>query len=245
MSAWNQGAGYLPAAGSGKHEHLNDGRGLANSGVPGTYETGWVASDDSNVAPTDDNLACEEPYDTWTPAVGNQETLPINCVNWYESYAFCIWDGGFLPSEAEWEYAAAGGSQEREFPWGSTAPGATNEYAIYGCNYGAGPELDAAIGACTGVANVAPVGTASLGAGAWGQLDLAGELFEWNLDWYWAYGACTDCAYLKVGSTDAPYRVIRGGLFNLSASLLVPAYRDAVDPAGRSGGIGFRCARSP
>jgi hypothetical protein len=79
VSAWSNGAGYLPAAGSGKHEHLNGGQGLANSGVPDTYETGWVASDDSNVAPTDDNLACEAPYDTWTPDVGDQETLPINC----------------------------------------------------------------------------------------------------------------------------------------------------------------------
>jgi formylglycine-generating enzyme required for sulfatase activity len=121
----------------------------------------------------------------------------------------------------------------------------TNDYAIYGCNYPARPPLDAGMGHCSGVANVAPVGTAPSGAGYWGQLDLAGELFEWNLDWYWTYAACTDCAYMKIGSTDAPYRVIRGGLFNLSASLLVPAYRGAVDPAGRSGGIGFRCARTP
>src|SRR5580693_3178198 len=40
-------------------------------------------------------------YSTWTEAAGTQENLPINCVNWYEAYAFCIWDGGgFLPSEA-------------------------------------------------------------------------------------------------------------------------------------------------
>ena len=47
----------------------------------------------------------------------------MNCVNWFEAYAFCIWDGGFLPSDTEWEYAAAGGSLQREYPWGSTAPG--------------------------------------------------------------------------------------------------------------------------
>ena len=58
VEAWNGGAGYLPAAGSGKHTHLNGGQGLANSGAAGTYETGWVATDDSNIEPTDANLTC-------------------------------------------------------------------------------------------------------------------------------------------------------------------------------------------
>ena len=73
------------------------------------YETGWQSSDDSNIDPTDANLLCAATA-TWTHTAGAQENLPIDCVNWYEAYAFCIWDGGFLPSEAEWEYAAAGGS---------------------------------------------------------------------------------------------------------------------------------------
>ena len=133
VEAWNNGAGWLPAAGSGKHTHLNGGLGLANSGAAGTYETGWVATDDSEIAPTDANLHVRSSDDTWTSSAGTQENLPINCVNWWESYAFCIWDGGFLPSEAEWEYAAAGGSQQREYPWGSTDPGTANQYAIYDC----------------------------------------------------------------------------------------------------------------
>jgi hypothetical protein len=36
-------------------------------------------------------------YDTWTSSPGNNELKPIVCANWYEAYAFCIWDGGFLP----------------------------------------------------------------------------------------------------------------------------------------------------
>src|SRR5208283_3361813 len=114
----------------------------------------------------------------WGILAGGHESLPINCVNWWESFAFCIWDRGFLPSEAEWEYAAAGGSQEREYAWGTTAPGTANMYAIYGCFYPSSSGTCAA----SGVSSVAPVGTAALGAARWGQLDLIGDLWEWTLD---------------------------------------------------------------
>jgi sulfatase modifying factor 1 len=235
VNAWNGGAGYAPSAGAGKHTHLSGGNGLANSSsdAPSAYETGWAASDDSEIAPTNANLACESKFDTWTPSAGSQESLPINCVNWYESYAFCIWDGGFLPSEAEWEYAAAGGSRQQEYPWGSTDPGTTSEYAIYDCYYPSGSPN------CTGGA--APVGTATLGIGLWGQLDLAGNVNEWNLDSYASYGApCADCASL----TPASYRAIRGGYFYNHTSYLHPAVRSDDPATARSICIGFRCARS-
>jgi formylglycine-generating enzyme required for sulfatase activity len=226
--------------GSGKHAHLNGGRGLANSGSAGTYETGWLDSDDGNVRPSSANLACSSGYPNWTDTVGSQENLPINCVNWWEAYAFCIWDGGFLPSEAEWEYAAAGGSQQLEYPWGSTAPGTACpgtgcQFAIYGCDYPNGA------GHCTGVSNVAPVGTATHGAGRWGQLDLAGEVWEWNADFYGTYvDPCTDCADLTPGSE----RVLRGGSFFDDRSHLLPASRNH-GASARGGTIGLRCARAP
>jgi formylglycine-generating enzyme required for sulfatase activity len=238
VAAWNSGAGWSPPPGSGKHVHLNGGKGLTNSGAPGSYEPGWVAADDANLAPTTANLTsgCSDPaYATWTAAAGSQESLPINCVNWYEAYAFCIWDGGFLPSEAEQEYAAAGGSQEREYPWGATSPGTSSQYANYGCYYPNGS------GSCTGVTNIAPVGTASGSAGLWGQLDLAGGVFTWGLDWYAGYAACTDCAYL----TPATSRAGRGGFFNSGTTYLAPTYRLFGTPGYRGHGNGFRCARVP
>jgi sulfatase modifying factor 1 len=247
VNAWNGGAGYVPAPGSGVHTHINGGHGLANSGSPGNYETGWSAGYDSDVAPTNANLSScatsgvDSAYSSWTDTPAGQESLPINCVTWDEAYAFCIWDGGFLPSEAEWEYAAAGGTAQLEYPWGSTTPGVSCpgtacEYAIYNCYYPSGS------GACTGVVNFAPVGTASLGAGKWGQLDMAGEVFEWVLDWSTTYvDPCVDCAY----ATEVMARVIRGGDLFSPTSHLVPTYRDAYSEAARADFLGFRCARTP
>jgi sulfatase modifying factor 1 len=236
VGAWN--GGYSPPEGSGKHTYLNGGRGLANSGDPGTYELGWDAVDwNPNVAPTDANLASCTPWSTWTSSASTQENLPINCMNWYEAYAFCIWDEGFLPSAAEGGYAAAGGSEQREYPWGSAEPGTSSRYAIYNCYFPNGA------GDCTRtLANIAPVGTATLGAGAWGQLDLAGNVAQWKLDWYAPYvDPCTDCAYL----TPASYRVVEGSAFNNEPSGLLSS--DVVvnnPPTVRYDLNGVRCARS-
>jgi formylglycine-generating enzyme len=240
VNVWNDGAGYLPPAASGKHTHLNGGQGLVNAGDDAgvEYEPGWSASDDGNIAPTSANLACDPTLATWTALAGTNENLPINCVDWYEAYAFCTWDGGFLPSEAEWEYAAAGGSQQREYPWGSTDPGAGSQYAIYGCHYpsGSGPP-------CAGLTSIAPVGTALLGAGLWGQLDLTDDMWEWILDWGGRYvNPCMDCAYLTATSG----RLFRGGTFNGDTQYLNPfTGYFPYTPVGRDQYIGFRCARAP
>ncbi len=253
VAAWR--GGYYPPAGSGIHTCVNGGQGLVNNASPGTYEMGWDATNWNNttdVDPTDANLAlCLHsnmyPISTWTPRPARNENLPINCVTWYEAYAFCVWDGGFLPSEAEWEYAAAGGSQQREYPWGSAAPGTACpgtgcEYAIYGCYYPSGS------GGCSldsGVMNIAPVGYAFRGAGRWGQLDLAGEVSEWTLD----LGEppyttpCTNCAY-TTPDTD-PFRTTGGGDFaNFAVFLLAVPSVDGYAMA-RHDIVGLRCARTP
>lgn len=236
VSAWR--GGWTPPAGAGKHLHLNGGRGLANSGTPGSYETGWSDSDDRDVDVTDTALACgADPLQpsTWTPSASTNERLPINCASWATSYAFCIWDGGFLPSETEWEYAAAGGMQQREYPWGNSSPGTASAYAIYGCYYPDGMSL------CVGLTTVAPVGTPTLGAGLWGHLDLGGEMFEWTLDDFADYvNPCTDCVYLRPTTTG---HVNRGGDFFDDADPLHPANREwGMGPTAISG---IRCARSP
>jgi formylglycine-generating enzyme len=241
VNAWT--GSWTPPAGSGKHAHLNGGKGLANSGSPGTFETGWVTGDTTNIQPTTANLTSYAAFSTWTSAVGGDEALPVNSVNWYEAYAFCIWDGGFLPSEAEWEYAAAGGSQQREYPWGSADPkSAVNQYAIYNCLYPGGPVNSDGSGNCSGAANFGPVGTATSGVGLWGQLDLVGDVRVWNLDWFASsYTACTDCADLSATSG----RVTMGGCFADPAAALVPPSAQEAGPTDRAEVIGFRCARAP
>ena len=254
VQAWDSGsgleggAGYFPPSGSGKHAHLNGGLGLTSVGPDaGAYETGWDPADDPQIAPTYANLVTycfESNMKTWTTAPGSQENLPINCVNWWEAYAFCIWDGGFLPTETEWEYAAAGGAApvgQREYPWGSTPPGTANQYLITDCNYGSP--------GCYQVANIAPVGTAVLGAGLWGQLDLVGEMSEYELDWWnQSYvNPCIDCAYLPPPpTTTPPYKSFRGGAFGGPFSAPpFPWLRSTESTGGRDYYAGFRCARSP
>jgi formylglycine-generating enzyme len=232
-------AGWIPPAGAGKHRHLNGGQGLADSASPG-FEPGWDPADDLQLATTATDwatrLKCEPSFQAWTDVAGGNETLPMNCIDWYDAYAFCIWDGGFLPSEAEWEYAASGGSEQRQYPWGSTPPQGSSRFLISGCNYPPGSD------ACSGVANLAPVGTATLGVGRWGQLDLAGSLSEWTLDWYAPYvSPCLDCVYL----TDFSYRVVRGGSFGTDVDNVFASARNGDVPQSRNSFYGVRCARTP
>jgi formylglycine-generating enzyme required for sulfatase activity len=241
VAAWDQGSGYLPSVGAGKHAHLNGGQGLADSGAPGACEAGWAGDTyDRKLDLTNDTLDCQSGASTWTSSPGANEKRPMNCVNWFEAYAFCIWDGGFLPSEAEYVYAAAGGNEQRLYPWGSADPGTANQYAIYNCNY---PDPGMA---CDGSnRNIAPAGAAAMGAGRWGQFDLVGNLIEWTLDWFApAYAnPCNDCANLATGSGRSP----RDGYFSTpDVTLLRSSYRNnGFYPANRSFTYGFRCARTP
>jgi formylglycine-generating enzyme required for sulfatase activity len=222
--------GWLPAAGSGKHENVNGGRGLNGGG-----ESGWDASWNADLTATPGDwssaLACSATWQTWTPAPAAGEGLPINCITWYEAYAFCIWDGGFLPSEAEWNYAGAGGAEQRAYPWSS--PPSSQAIACNDANYqnagcGSGPWKG---------------GTASpAGDGRWSQADLAGNLQEWVLDSY-APGyvdPCADCAALAPG----PLRMNRGGAFGDVASLLSVSRRGYDAPSRRTYTLGARCARA-
>jgi sulfatase modifying factor 1 len=170
------------------------------------------------------------PYGTWTPTPGLNEAKPINCVSFHLAYAFCIWDGGRLPTEAEWNYAAAGGDEQRVYPWSSPAPSAQigAEHAVFGQ-----PDDDPL--------GPSDVGSMPAGMGRFGHSDLAGNLAEWVFDdyadCYPTPDQCSDCGYSTLDSR----RVLRGGHFASEASgVLVESRIPADEPYSFAG---FRCAR--
>ncbi len=91
--------------------------------------------------------------------------------------------------------------------------------------------------------NIAPVGTAPLGAGLWGQLDRTGEVYQWILDTYADYvDPCKDCASPSATLSD---RVRRGGAFGYDDTVLTPSIRLQLAPTHRDCNFGFPCARTP
>ena len=177
-----------------------------------------------------DLAQCQQGFDVWTPQPGDElhESLPLDNLSWFDAYAFCVWDGGRLPTEAEWNYAAAGGGEQRTYPWGETQPDCS--YANYqDCWF----RLERA-GA-----------RSPKGDGKYGQTDLAGSLFEWVLDYYGYYPLpCKDCMQTPVGSIY--YSVVRGGTYRGEA---LPYLMTSTREYGRSNSHlivnGARCARSP
>ena len=173
------------------------------------------------------NLACDGA--TWTDVAGEGvPDHPINCVDFYVAYAFCIWDGGRLPTEAEWNYAAAGGDEQRVYPWSSPAGDTSIDATRAYYEQLEGPP--------------APVGSKPMGNGLWGHADLAGNVYEWNLDAYLDPYPSTDCDDC-LQATDTGSRSVRGGSFNSYDFDLMVAMRMNIPQELLLDYTGFRCAR--
>ena len=193
------------------------------------WETAWSYSLETSSAQLAERVKCNPMYQTWT--AGN-DNLPMNCIDWYHAEAFCTWDGGRLPTEAEWNYAAAGGTEQRVYPWSNPPTSTTLDasYAVftpYFTPYNPPP--------------IAVVGSKSpKGDAKWAQADLVGNVSEWVQDSFLPYlTPCDDCA----NTTDASNRARRGGGIADSDALVSSSRSLGVD-LSLSANYGARCARS-
>lgn len=201
-----------PSAGSGAHPNV------AGSG----WREEWASLLPVSASELDAALHCNHDWETWSSDPAEKEDFPITCASYYLAFAFCVAQGGRLPSEAEWEYVAAGGAQQRIYPWGDSEPNA--ELAQY-------QSLSAAA-----------VGTHAQGKARFGPQDLAGSVWEWTLDYFGTYpGDCDRCAEVENGFE----RVLRGGDWLGDASYLAASFRFQADPAAALANVGFRCAYDP
>lgn len=214
-----------PSPGDGKNSNNPD-------------DAGWDAAWNKYLPETAEDLAkqlvddCEEPgVPMWTDQPDADENRPINCVNWYVAQAFCIWDGGRLPTQTEWNYAAAGGDQQRYYPWSKDMEDIGPDYAVYQPFDGPPVTMPDAVGAHP------------LGAGRWGQMDLAGNVAEWVWDGFEACystpDACDDCGT----TTGIDVKIQRGGDFTEGSTSLAIEERVTDDGSAIRARYGFRCAR--
>ena len=172
------------------------------------------------------------------------DDTPAVCVSWRDATSFCEWlskTEGLqyrLPTEAEWERAARG-RDGRAYPWGNDPPVAEGRHRA---NYA--PQPDRKRWADDGHAFAAPVGSFAASGSTCGAVDMAGNVWEWCLDWYaprYPEGRGDN----PRGPASGEKKVLRGGSFTTSHESLRCAARAAHVPGFYDVSVGFRCVLVP
>ncbi len=199
---------------------------------------------------------------TWTPGanwkhpqgpesnIDGKDSYPVVQVSWEDAMAYAKWAKKRLPTEAEWEYASRGKSENTRYYWG-------NEFlndGKYMANTYTG-DFPYNNTAADGYAGLAPVG--SFPANGYGLYDMAGNVWNWTADVYIAENHAQTCAMncdmtnenpisTTANTTNEARRVTKGGSF-----LCNPSYCESYRPTARRGTpydtgmghIGFRCVQ--
>lgn len=181
---------------------------------------------------------------------------PVVHVAFEDVEAYAKWAGKQLPTEAEWEFAARGGLDRAEFVWGDELmPGGRHMANTWQGEFPYRNALE------DGFEYTAPVG--SFPANGYGLHDMAGNVWQWTIDWYQEHGKidspCCTAANPRGGSIDGSYdprnpasqiprKVTKGG-----SHLCAPNYCRRYRPAARMAQpvdtsishLGFRCIVRP
>jgi formylglycine-generating enzyme required for sulfatase activity len=217
-------------------------------------------------------VSADNPYQWWKFVEGanwrhpegpestivGRENHPVVHVSWNDAVAYCEWrsrkEGATvrLPTEAEWERAARGGLEGKRYVWGDELkPDGKWMANIWQGRFPyQNTEED-------GYRTTAPVG--SYPPNGFGLYDMAGNVWEWCLDWYRPdyylespernpTGPDKHSSFDPQESTLGPKHVQRGGSFMCSDEYCiryVPAGRGKGEPTSASFHIGFRCVRLP
>ena len=185
---------------------------------------------------------CKVPGATWDHPEGpgsdvkDRGNHPVVHVSWNDAAAYASWAGKVLPTEAQWEYAARGGLEQKLYPWGDEL----TPDGRHLCNVWQGqfPRLDTAE---DGYAGSCPVD--SFPPNGYGLYSCTGNVWEWCADWF-----STSFSTLQnpMGPPDGQAKVMKGGSFLCHASYCNRyrvAARTSNTPDSSASNIGFRCVR--
>ena len=160
--------------------------------------------------------------------------LPVDRANWPDANEYCRKTGKRLPTEAEWEYAARGGTRT-EFYFGDKVTGTAGNFCDSLCSNEEVRTPDIT----DGFALTAPVG--SFPPNPFGLYDMAGNVAEWVEDWF-------DAGYYRQSPKKDPrgplpslYRMTRGGSWLNGWEYMRLARRTSLWPEYRTEAMGFRC----
>jgi len=165
----------------------------------------------------------------WDDPNFNHPDQPVVSVSWFEAVRYCEWLSEItarkyrLPTEAEWERAARGGLEGKQFPWGDDP---AQSLPDYGKRWIAGPEP---------VARYQPNG--------FGLYDISENVHEWCSDWFQPDYYATSPARDPQGPETGQRRVSRGGSWRHHIKVARCAARSSIPPDFQYADYGFRVAR--